>query len=841
MKRLYRMLLRIYPAGFREEYGSELERQFSDEYREAEGRRARIGVGLRALADLAATAPAEIAREVRQDLRYAVRVYRQRPVAMALALAALALAIGATTGIFSVLNALLIRSLPFREPERLVESAVPPLNLLLGGANAVDAWRNGSPYLEDVAFYDPKPMNLGIGRESWRVTVSETTANFLRLLGAEPELGRGFSDGEDKQDRSRVAVIGYGLWQQAFGGDPGALGSTIRLNGVALTVVGVAPRNFDFPEKTAVWTPAAYNHLSATYFMSRIIGRLKPGVSFDQATAMYHADIQRAWGREPQFKRLEDEARLYQLRDRLAGPVRPASLVLMGMMAFVLLIACANLAHLLLSRATERRQELAIRAALGASRARLTRQLITEATVLTAAAAIAGLAVAQWTARLAAIAQPAQLASRPYSVLDWRVLAFALGLAAATGIAFGVLPATLIGQMQRTQPGTRGSSASRMRAVLIALQAALTVTLAAGSFSMGRSFLKLMGIDLGYRTSRVVTMSVSLPHWNDHTAPFAREALARLRAVPGVESAGAASYLPLVDSKIQEGTFFRLDRSEPKQNARVMITSPGYFRTMGTPVIEGREFTEADRGGAAPVVIVTEEFAWRYPRQRLVGRMLYLEPASVWATIVGVVRSQRFLGPESDPWEVIYRPMDQYEQWFATFVAKVRGNPEGYLAACRDAVQGTDRGIPVFDVKTLDQRLADAVARPRFYTTAIVFLAGFALLVAAIGAYGAASHSISQRTHEIGIRIAVGGPPARVRGMVFRQNMAPVCVGVVAGLLGAAGLGHFLKHLMASAEPTGIWICGSAAIVIAAATACAIWTATSRVVRTDPTAALQVE
>jgi predicted permease len=561
---------------------------------------------------------------------------------------------------------------------------------------------------------------------------------------------------------------------------------------------------------------------------------------------MYQADMDRVNAGQPKVAGYQ-APRLFPLQDRLAGPVRPASLVLMGMMAFVLLIACANLAHLLLSRATERRQELAIRAALGASRARLTRQLITEATVLTGTAAIAGLAVAQWTARLAGIAQPAMLASRQYSVLDWRVLAFALGLAAVTGIVFGVLPASLIGRMQpgqdimRAQPGSRGSSTRRMRAVLIALQAALTVTLAAGSFSMGLTFLRLLGIDLGYRTNRVITMSVSLPRTQGRTAPFTRQALERLRVVPGVESASAASYLPLVPTAIQEGTYYRLDLSEPKRSARVILVSPDFFRTMGTPLLEGREFTGSDRRSAAPVAIVTEEFARIYPNQRLVGRKIYLEPAGVWATIVGVVRSERFLGPESDPWEAIYRPMDQYEQWFATFVAKVHGDPERYFAACRDAVQGTDRSVPVFDVKTLDRRLADAVARPRFYTTAIVFLAGFALLVAAIGAYGAASHSVSQQRHEIGIRIAVGGPPQRVRGMVFCQSMAPVLVGVVAGLAGAAGSGRFLKHLMASAQPTGIWLCASAAIAIVAATACAIWIATSRVVRTDPTVALRVE
>jgi len=853
MKHLYRFLLRIYPAGFREEYASEMERQFSDEYREAAGRRERIRLGLRTLADLAVTAPGEIARELRQDLRYAARIYRRRSVATALALVALALAIGATTGIFSVLNALLIRSLPFREPERLVELSVAPVGLGSipgGGRYEVSAWRNGSQYVEDAAFYFQHPMNLTFGRESLRVTVCETTANFLRLLGTDPELGRDFSGDEDIHGRNRVAMIGYDLWRQAFGGDPGAIGSTIRLNDEPLTVIGVAPRSFDFPEKTAVWAPTAYGPwLPGTFWGFDLVGRLKPGISLDQASTMYQAEIKRLYGEKPSFQSIKNGAHLVRLQDRLAGPVRPASLVLMGMMVFVLLVACANLAHLLLSRATERRHELAIRAALGASRARITRQLITEATVLTAAAAIAGLMVAQWTARLAAIVQPSQLASQQYSVLDWRVVAFALGLAAVTGIVFGVLPASLIGRMQparvlmRARPGSRSSAARRMRGILIAVQAALTVILAAGSFSMGRSFLRLLGVDLGYRTNRVVTMRVELPRTTNRTAPLVRQALDRLRAVPGVESAGAASYLPLVAFHALEGTYFKLDPGDPMRSARLMLVSPDYFRTMGTPLLDGRDFVDGDRQGAEPVVVVTAEFARSYSNQRLVGRRIDLNPQgrSRYATIVGVVRSQRHWGPESDPWEVIYRPMDQWEQWTATFVARVRGNPERYLSVCREAVQGTDRGVPVFDVKTLDQRLADTLAKPRFYTIAITFLAGFALLVAAIGAYGAASHSISQRRHEIGIRIAVGGPPGRVRGMIFCQSVAPVCIGVIVGLFGAAGLGRFLKHLFASAEPAGLWMCGSAAISIGIATACAIWTATSQVVRADPTAALRVE
>jgi putative ABC transport system permease protein len=856
MKRIYRALLKLYPARFREEYAAPMERQFSDEFREAEGRVGRIRLGVRAMADIARTAPAEIARELWQDLRHGARVYRQRSVTTALALAALALAIGATTGIFSVLNALLIRSLPFREPQQLMELGDPPVNPISGRA-AYHAARDRSPYLADAATYATNEMNLSVAREAARVRVSETTANFLRMLGAEPEFGRGFADDEDIPGRNGVAVIGYGLWQQLLGGDPRVLGSTIRLNGVPLTVVGVAPRGVDYPEKTAIWTPTIYdfNRIpKSDTFAWFTIGRLKPGVGMAQASVMIKAEIERQYARHHQTPpaRYTGRPLLVSLRDRLAGPVRPASLVLMGLVAFVLLIACANVAHLLLSRTTERRQELAIRAALGASRARLMQQLVTEATVLTAAAAVAGMAVAHWTARLAASAQPAQLAAREYSVLDWRVIAFAMGLAVLTGIVFGVLPASLIYRMQpgqdviRTQPGMRGSGAGRMRGALIAMQAALTVALAAGSFSMGRSFLKLLGTNLAFRTDHVATLNVSLAgtrhDTDDRTRQYYSEALERLRAVPGVESAAAVSYLPLI-SKMYMGGEFKLDSGEQGPIAMVIAASPGYFRAMGTEVIEGREFTRDDGAGSERVVVISESLARSFGRGSLVGRKLDLAwqgPPKLF-TIVGVVRSERYSGPAVEGGAQVFRPIEQSPAGSVTFVARVRGNPEAYLPLCRDAVQGTDPEVPVYDVKTLDQRLADTLARPRFYTTAILFLAGFALLLAVAGTYGAATHAVAQRTHEIGVRIAVGASSGRVRGMLFRQSMLPVGAGMLAGVCGAAVLGRYLQHLIASAEPTGVWICAAAACVMASATAGAVWTATNRIVRMDPTAALRVE
>jgi putative ABC transport system permease protein len=636
MRRFYHLLLRLYPARFREEYADPMERQFRDEYRETPGRFARLRLAVRALADLAVTAPAAFARELGHDLRYAARAYRRRSFVTALAIAALALAIGASTGIFSILNALLIRSLPFQQPDRLVELVLPPTNAASGRA-AFRAWRDASPYLADAAAYAPNEMNLSLTREPARVRVAETTANFFRMLGTEPEFGRGFADDEDTPGRAGVAVIGYGLWQQLFGGDPRALGSTIRLNGVPLTVVGVAPRGVDYPEKTAVWTPTIYDlgRIPKTgAFAWQTIGRLRPGVSLAQASSRFEAEVLRAeGGHRPPRSEFSTEPHLFSLRDRLAGPVRSASLLLMGMVALVLLIACANLAHLLLSRTTERRQELAVRAALGASRARLVQQLVTEATAVTAAAALAGMAVANWTARLAESASPAQLSARQYAVLDWRVIAFALGLAVLTGIVFGVLPASLIGRMQpgpgaiRSQPGAKGSGVSRMRALLTAMQAALTVALVAASFSMGRSFLKLLATDLAFHTGNVVTLSVSLSgtpyETNSRESQYYAEGLERLRAVPGVESVAAVSNVPLLSSMFAGGQF-KLDSGEQGKLAGLNAASPGYFRTLGIGLVEGREFTDRDRQAAEPVAIVSDDLARSFGKERIIGSKLNL-------------------------------------------------------------------------------------------------------------------------------------------------------------------------------------------------------------------------
>ena len=847
---MYRLLLKLYPARFREEYETPMERQFLDDYGEARGALARTMVWLRTLMDLATSIPKQALFELRQDLQYTLRVHRRSPFATVLAFAALALAIGATTGVFSVLNALLLRSLPFRDPGRLVELSYPPVNVLSGRTAFFD-WRDHSRYLEDAAGFTSNEMNLSTARDSVRARVTETTSNFFRVLGSEPWFGRGYWAAEDIVGRNGIAVIGYGLWQQFFGGDPRVLGSTIWLNGASATVVGVAPRGFDYPASTSVWTPTVFDlgRIPKTAaFGSQTIGRLKRSVTMAQAASMFGWEARRANAGMPEVR-----PTLFSLRDRLAGPVRQASVVLMGIVAFVLLVACANLAHLLLSRATERRNELAVRAALGASRARLVQQLITEAIVLTLLAAAGGLAVAHWASRLVASVQPAQLSTQQYTILDWRVIGFALVVALLTGVVFGVFPACQIGRMQpardviRNQPGSRVWSTGLMRSTLVASQAALTVVLVAGAFSMGRTFLRVIGMDLGYRADHLVTLNVSLAGTRyasgDLEKQYYGEAIRRLRTLPGVESAAAVSYLPLMKTTMFQGGVLKLDSGEKGPPALFIAATPEYFRTMGTRVLQGREFNAVDRAGADRVAIVSEKFARGFGAQRLVGRKLNLAGSGKprLATIVGVFQSQRYSGYEEEGPALLFLPIEQSLPDFVTFVARVKGNPEQFLAVCRDAIRQVDPQVPVYDVKTLDQRLRDNLARPRFYTTAILFLSAFAVLLAVVGIYGVAAHSIAQRTHEIGVRIAVGASPLHVRLLLLRQSLLPLTAGVAAGVAGAAVLGRYLRYLMASAEPVGTWTCAAAALLLASTAAIAVWTATSRILRIDPMSALRAE
>jgi predicted permease len=542
---------------------------------------------------------------------------------------------------------------------------------------------------------------------------------------------------------------------------------------------------------------------------------------------------------------------LIPLRDQLAGPVRKASFVLFGIVIFVLLIACANVAHLLLSRFAERRQELAIRAALGASRARLVQQLITESVLLTVAASAMGLAIARWAEGLAATIQPAQLDSQSYTIRDARVLAFVVAVAVLTGILFGVLPAISMQRAPssadplRSQTGAQSARLSRVRSTLIAIQAALTLVLVAGSLLMGRTFLRLLGTDLGFRTDHAVTLNVSLSgtryEANHIQTEYYRQALDRLRAIPGVQDAAAAQFLPLVENMYM-GQEFSLDLSHKAPGTLTLPVTTDYFRTIGTPILDGREFTSADRAGSDPVMIVNQAFVRQLGLDdRVVGQKVFDWRAEKQYTIVGVAADERLSGPSAQPQPFAYFPVDHWTPGFATFVARIRGQAEPYLAICRDALRQLDPSIPVYDVKTLDQRLTDNLRRPRFYTTAILFFGAFALLLALIGIYGLAAYAIAQRTHEIGVRIAIGARLGQVRFMLLRQSMAPLMLGLMAGAAGAFALAGSLQALIYGAPALDPVTCGGAVLLLSLVGATAGWSATSRILKLDPMRALRAD
>lgn len=832
--RLYRRLLKLYPAGFRDQYAAVMERAFRDELAEGGG----IGLWLRLLGDLVVSIPAQFAREIAQDARHTFRLWAAHPWHTAFAILALAIGIGANTGVFSVVNALLLRSLPFHDPERLASfrDFFPPHD---NPGNFAD-WRSHSEYLADAALWETLDANLGGSGEWQRVRVAQTSWNFFQLLGTQPVLGRPFAPAEEVvgsgwglPGANAVAVISYGLWQSLYGGDAKALGATIHVDGNALTVIGVAPPGFDYPDQTVIWKPAAYSRYNNGW---TTVGRLKPGIPWARARSEVVADGYRSF---PAGTRAPHSppSTLAPLRDELAGPIKNASLVLMGCVLLVLLIACTNVANLLMARTADRAVELSIRSALGAGRARLTQQLLTECVLLSVAAAIAGLFVAIATVSITARLQPAPLGAQTYSILDGRVLAFAAAIALASGLLFGILPSLYAGRVHMF--GTRSSTDTRrsgaLRDALVAAQVMLTIMLLTASISVSRAFVHLMTIDRGFDRSGVITAMVSLagtPRQTDASRlQYCQEALDRIRRLPGVVTASTTQFLP-IDAKVGIGGPFGLDGRPLPTNSSIVPVMPYFFRAIGGRILAGREFTEADMRSNASVAIVNDVFAREYGAQPvdLIGRKV--GSGNDLNTIVGVAKFMDY-GNDSGRFKQIFL-ISRRPGWPRTaFVVRVAGRTENRIAQVRATLQSIDPQVPVFDVKTMDERMADQFARPQFYKTAVTSFAAFALVLAIIGIYGIVSYTVARRTHEMGVRMALGATPEKLRGSLLRQSLIPIVAGAIPGIALAILSGRLLESLVKGSKSVDAAAYAASVLFIAAIAAVGIWIATRPVARLD--------
>jgi putative ABC transport system permease protein len=801
------------------------------------------------LRDFAVSSPLQISREALQDFRHTLRLWRNYPWHAGLAITALALGIGANTGVFSVVNGLLLRSLPFREPDRLalLHQFIPPHE----SAKEFHEWRQHSVYLADAALFEEFDVNLGGTRVGSRAHVAQTSWNFFSVLGTQPALGSGFSADEDIDGTgwglpgpNAVAVIGYGLWQQLFGGDPKVLGATITIDGIPLTVVGVAPPGFDYPGKAVLWKPSVFSSGNNGW---GTVARLKPNISWPQARAAFAVEVERLSSKPEGIGNSNLRPSLTSLQDGVAGLVKNASLMFMGAVVLVLLIACTNVANLSIARTNDRAAELSIRSALGASRARLARQLFTECLLLSLVATLAGFAIAFWITSFAAKIEPPPLGAQAYSILDGRVLAFTLTVCFVSAVALGVLPALYVGRIHalRARSTSRSPSSSLVGQSLVAAQVMLTMILLAASAGLGRASVHLMKIDRGYDVKGVVTVGVSLEgtthQLSKRQLPYFEDVLDRIRGLPGVRAASVTEFLPLYASAFVGGPF-GLDGRPARLNSTMVPVLAGYFKTMGAQILCGREFTEAEVHSGARVAVVNERFAAGFGAPQDALNHQLTNEGDTPRKIVGVVKGMEY---ETDPTMAngnqVFIPSNTPGSFFSTFVVRVDGRAEDHTAAIRDTIESVDPQVPVFSVKTMQQRLDEVFAAPMFYRTAIWTFAGLALLLALIGIYGIVFYAVVQRNQEMGVRMALGTTPVRLRGMLLRQGLLMVVAGAIPGIALARFTGRFLESLIAGAQPIGLAASSSLVLLATVVTSASIWSATRSIARLDIAAILRSE
>jgi putative ABC transport system permease protein len=810
-----------------------------------------------------------------QDVRYGARMLRKRPGFTLVALVTLALGIGANTAIFSVVNAVVLRPLPYGRADRIV--AIQELDkdggrVQVTPANFLD-WRAQNTVFEHLAAIFSRPANLAYADQAERIDIAVTSANLFSVFDVKPERGRLFLPEDEEAGHPSIVVISHGLWQRRFGGDADVVGKDITLDGKSYTVAGIAPSGFQYPDKTEAWLPPLRlaPELNARMDVTQVRGLgylsvvalLKEDSSLEQAASEIETITARLRSQYPDTNNRRFN-KVVSLHTHLVGDTGAMLWLLLGAVSFVLLIACANVANLLLARAASRQKEMAIRAALGGSRWRVTRQLLTESTMLALAGGALGLLLAWWGVDLMMKLLPEDFPRWREINLDWQVLAYTFGASLVTGVLFGFAPAL---QLSRTdvneslKESGRGAAGSRrqnrLRNLMVAGEVALSLVLLVGAGLLFRSFIRLQSVDTGFTSQHVLTVRLS-PSGATYRRDadyisYYTEAMQRISVIPGVEAVGAINTLPLSKGPTAgfriEGRPLLTEDKWPDANYRSV--SPDYFRAMNISVVQGRTFNERDRESAPLVMMVNQALARRdFPNEDPVGKRINLGNTDssgqpVWFEIVGVAANVRSLELREEPLPDFYLSSLQDPFSGMSIVIRAAAEPVSLASSVRAAVQQVDSSQPVSEVKTMEHIVSAAITQPRFTLFLFGVFGGIALLLSAAGVYGVTSYTVTQRTHEIGIRVALGAQAGDVLSLIAGQGMKAVTAGILIGLGTSFALTRLLpqlmKDLLFGVSATDPLTFAGIALLLAVVAMVACWLPARRAAKVDPLVALRYE